>query len=311
MLSPPATPRTPAVSIILPTFNRAHCLARAVESVLRQTYADFELIIVDDCSADDTDAYLATITDPRVRIERHPVNKGGAAARNTGIAVARAPIIAFQDSDDEWCVTMLDRQMRRRAEVGPEYRASYCGKIVHGRDNQGNFGSRLAAYMPPPDRKVAEGNIYEEVLQHAIVSTQTLIVDKSVLDEVGGFDESLRVGLDWELTCRIAAATPFAFVEEPLVMTYLMPDSITHRRLSGAVTLARIMERHAAAYGQNPSLKAAKLFQIGRIYQRAGHYRAALGPLRQSMAIRPFKPATWAALAKSLMTAPLRADPTG
>jgi glycosyltransferase involved in cell wall biosynthesis len=134
--------------VVLPTFNRLYCLPRAVESVLRQTFTDIELIVVDDGSSDGTMDYLRTVSDPRLRVLRHEVNKHGAAARNTGIAAARAPWIAFQDSDDEWLVTMLERQVARVAEAGPEYGASYCGKIVYGRDDNFNFSSRRAAYMP-------------------------------------------------------------------------------------------------------------------------------------------------------------------
>lgn len=301
--------RVPAVSVILPTYNRRHCLPRAVESVLRQTFDDLELIVVDDCSKDDTLAWLDSLDDPRLRVLRHEVNKGGAAARNTGIAAARAPVIAFQDSDDEWLVTMLDRQLARMAERGEDHGASYCGKIVYGRDDRFNFGARRAGYMPAANRKVVEGDILDEVLRHAIVSTQTLVVRKDVLDAVGGFDETLRVGLDWELTVRIARHTKFAFVEEPLVMTFLMPDSITHRRLSGAHTASRVIAKNEDLMNARPALYADKLFEIGRIYQRAGHWRAGLRYMRESLRRRPANRRAWAGLALSAARSPFRKDP--
>lgn len=301
----------PAVSVVLPTFNRRHCLPRAVESVLRQTFTDFELLVIDDCSKDGTIAWLETIRDPRLRVLRHEVNKGGAAARNTGIAAARAPVIAFQDSDDEWLVTMLERQIARMAELGPDHGASYCGKIVYGRDEQRVFGARRAAYMPDASRRTVEGDILDEVLRHAIVSTQTLVVRKEILDAVGGFDESLRVGLDWELTVRIARQTKFAFVEEPLVMTFVMPDSITHRRLSGAHTASTVLAKHQDLLQARPALHADKLFEIGRIYQRAGHWRTALGYMRQSLGHRATSRKAWMGLAMSAVRAPFRADPPG
>lgn len=295
----------PHVSVVLPTYNRRYCLPRAVESVLRQTFTDLELIVVDDCSSDDTQDYLASLGDPRLRVLRHEVNKGGAAARNTGIAAARAPIIAFQDSDDEWLVTMLAQQIARMKEMGEGFGASYCGKIVYGRDENRTFGRRKAAYMPDFRRTSAEGDIYKEILRHAIVSTQTLVVRKNILDVVGGFDESLRVGLDWELTARIARETKFAFVEEPLVMTFLMADSITHRRLDGATTAMRIMDRHAAAYRADPALHAAKLFDVARIYQRAGHWRKSVAVMLESLRCQPVQPRGWGALAVGLLRAPL------
>ncbi len=302
-----ADPERPAVSVVLPSYNRAYCVSRAIESVLRQTYADLELIVVDDCSTDSTQDLLKSIADPRLRIIRHEKNRGVAGARNTGIAAARAPLVAFQDSDDEWCVTMLEKQMARRAEMGPDHQVSYCAKIIHGRDNHGNFGSRYAAYMPSPDRQVVEGDVLSEILRNAIVSTQTLVTTKALLDEVGGFDETLRVGEDWELTIRLARRTKFAFIEEPLVMTYLMGDSITHRRLSGAHTAQVVMEKHRDLMDADPALRGAKLFQIARIYQRGGQYRTALPHLIGAVKARPGHAASWAALALSLVRAPLSA----
>lgn len=299
------------VSVILATYNRGDRLSRAVESVLRQTFDLLELIIVDDGSTDNTQSYLATITDPRVRILIHEVNKGCGAARNTGISAAKAPLIAFQDSDDEWGVTMLERQMKRRAEMGDDYGASYCAKFVHGRDDNGNAGPRYAAYVPIVTAKVVEGDILNTVLRQALVSTQTLIVRKDILEKVGKFDESLRIGLDWELSIRLARITKFAFVQEPLVMTYLQTDSISHRRLSGAYTTKVIMEKNNDLMVADPGLRADKYFQIARYFQRAGQYRSAWEPLFGAVRARPFSPKIWAAMVLGLARGPLRSDKIG
>lgn len=99
------------VSIILPTYNRADSLPTAIRSVLNQTHKDFELIVVDDGSTDATETVLAAQRDPRIRILRHPVNRGVAAARNTGIAAATAEVLAFIDSDDVWDEEKLASQL--------------------------------------------------------------------------------------------------------------------------------------------------------------------------------------------------------
>ena len=90
----------PDISVVLATFNRRQCLPRAIASVLRQEDADFELIVVDDASTDDTRSYLATLNDPRVKVIAAERNVGPSAARNRGLAAARADVIAFLDSDD-------------------------------------------------------------------------------------------------------------------------------------------------------------------------------------------------------------------
>src|SRR5215468_5764628 len=101
----------PRVSVVVPVFNRPIAVARAINSVLVQTCQDFEIIVVDDASTDDTAAAVASIRDSRVRSIRHDRNRGGSAARNTGIEAAGAPLVAFLDSDDEWLPSKLERQL--------------------------------------------------------------------------------------------------------------------------------------------------------------------------------------------------------
>jgi glycosyltransferase involved in cell wall biosynthesis len=100
-----------AVSVVIPTYNRASLLGRAIKSVLEQTYQDFEIIVVDDASTDNTEEVVRNLRDRRIRYLRHEKNRGGSAARNTGIRAAWGQYIAFQDSDDEWLPEKLKKQM--------------------------------------------------------------------------------------------------------------------------------------------------------------------------------------------------------
>src|SRR5688572_28062706 len=93
---------TPAVSVVIPVYNRPDAVRRAIQSVLGQTDQDFEIIVVDDGSTEAVAAAVASIPDRRVRLIRHDRNRGGSAARNTGIRASKAPLVAFLDSDDEW-----------------------------------------------------------------------------------------------------------------------------------------------------------------------------------------------------------------
>lgn len=117
----------PLVSVVIPTYNRAEFLPRAVESVLRQTVDDFELIVVDDASTDDTEAVVERFDDPRVEYVRHGTNRGGSAARNTGIERSSGEYIAFLDSDDEWYPRKLERQVEELRSRSDEWVATYCG----------------------------------------------------------------------------------------------------------------------------------------------------------------------------------------
>ena len=109
----------PKVSVVVTTYNRAALLPRAIRSVLAQTYEDYELIIVDDCSTDDTPDVIRTFVDSRIRVVRHAENTGQSAAINTGIRLARGEYIAFLDDDDEWVESKLLRQVRALDESDP------------------------------------------------------------------------------------------------------------------------------------------------------------------------------------------------
>ena len=135
----------PPVSVVLPAFNRAASIAGALESVLRQTWRDFELIVVDDASTDGTREAVAAVRDPRLRLLASPANRGAAAARNLGIAAARGDWVAFQDSDDEWLPLKLEKQMARLLAPGAGFVAAYCGMLVIGRAGEdGGRGRRSA-----------------------------------------------------------------------------------------------------------------------------------------------------------------------
>src|SRR5262245_39993346 len=100
---------SPKVAVVIPVFNRPEGVARAIRSVLTQTFQDFELVVVDDGSTDRTTDAVAAIRDHRIRLVRHERNCGGGATRNTGIRASTAPFVAFLDSDDEWMPTKLER----------------------------------------------------------------------------------------------------------------------------------------------------------------------------------------------------------
>ena len=119
----------PSVSVIIPTYKRAHLVTRAIDSVLNQTFSDVEVIVVDDGSPDNTEEVVRGVVDGRVRYIRHEVNRGLAAAgRNTGIAMARGYYIAFLDDDDEWRADKLEKQL----EAIKSYDAVLCGALVDG-----------------------------------------------------------------------------------------------------------------------------------------------------------------------------------
>lgn len=287
----------PAVSVVIPAYNRLKSLPRALDSVLRQTFEDIEVIVVDDCSTDGTWNYLNSVRDPRLRIIRHEVNKGAGAARNTGFRAARADLIAFQDSDDEWLVTKLATQVEeyRRAN-STEYGAIYCAKITNGEGKFGIYGPREVQYMPLPGYEKTSGDISGELVRQAMISTQTLMVRKDLLERVGGFDEALKLGEDWDVTISLSRVTKFLFVDKPLVLCFTSTDSISKVKTNQASARKMVLEKHFDLISRDPALHAFYLTEIGRVHQRAGCWRQSLPWILKALRIHRFDRRAWPAL---------------
>lgn len=257
----------PTVSVILPTYNRAHTLARAIDSVLAQTYRDFELIVIDDASTDATPELMAGYDDPRLRIHSLKRRGGQCVARNAGLHVARGRYIAFQDSDDEWHSDKLERQIGVFARApGPDYAACFCRRVLVGE------GAEPRVYPQNPARQL-QGSLFRLLLQQSLIATPTLVVEKAALERAGGFDEELSRWVDWDLVLRLARKHRFLFVDETLVTSHHSPDSI-HGVADHGPTV-RIIGKHLTSYRTDSELAreaagwlwyaGARLLMQGRI----------------------------------------------
>lgn len=226
----------PKVSVIIPTYNRAHLIGRAIKSVLEQTYQDFEIIVVDDGSTDNTDEVVRDFGDERIRYIRHEKNKGGATARNTGIKAAKGEFIAFQDSDDEWLPEKLDKQMQVFENVPAKVGVVYTGfwRIKGGKKT----------YRPSAKIIRKEGDIHNELLKGNFATTQTTVVRKECFEKAEMFDERLLRLQDWELFIRISKFYEFKCVDEPLVVSYFTPDSISANYDALIKAHKLILEKH-------------------------------------------------------------------
>ncbi|NBT85713.1 MAG: glycosyltransferase family 2 protein [Alphaproteobacteria bacterium] len=181
------------ISVILPTYNRAVDLKKAIESVLIQTYKDFELIVVDDGSSDETDELLSEIKDQRVFSIKHQINKGAAASRNTGIKASKGNYIAFLDSDDTWHPDKLEKQYlllsKSKSSVGgcvTYYDLIYQNKIIK--------------------RQIPiQEDFYKQSLFGCNLSPgSTLMFKKKCLEKIGFQNENLKRFEDWEWQIRFS-----------------------------------------------------------------------------------------------------------
>jgi len=213
------------VSIILPTYNRASCIGAAVESIIRQTYPAWELLVIDDGSVDDTEEIVMGFasSDDRVRYRRQPRNHGVSAARNEGIRQARYDYIAFQDSDDIWHSDKLEKQMRVFAKR-PQAGLVYCGIRGTGHD-----GRPILIPDAEMDRGLLQGDLYSLLLQGNVIDCPAAVIRRECTDKCGGFDETLSCLEDWELFLRIAAEYEIGYVDEALVDSDIHNEGVSSR----------------------------------------------------------------------------------
>jgi glycosyltransferase involved in cell wall biosynthesis len=283
---------SPEVSIVIPTYNRASFLKRSIGSVLIQTFNDFEVIVVDDASEDNTEEIVNSFYDTRIRYIRHNTNLGGSVARNTGISVARGRYIAFQDSDDEWLIEKLDKQVRVMDACGEEIGAVYAGFL--------KWDGQKADYSPQPKIKIREGDISHQILEGNFVGTPTLLVRSECLQRIGGFDEALERFQDWDLVIRMAMITRFRLVDEPLVMAYDTVGSITGNKEVSARAREIILNKNYGILKKNPGILARHYCNIGHL--NSLYDSTSLGVLWFWRAIKtkPMAARAWVGLVLSL-----------
>ena len=198
----------PLVSVIIPTYNRANDLGRSIDSVLSQTYSDYELIVVDDGSTDATPSLLSTY-DRRLRIIRQN-NQGVSAARNTGIKSAKGKFIALLDSDDAWLPEKLAQQTAF-------FKAHPQAMLCQTEEIWIRNGKRV---NPKKKHQKYSGMIFEKTLPLCLVSPSAVMIRRALFDEIGFFDETLPACEDYDLWLRITWKYPVFLIDNPLILKY-------------------------------------------------------------------------------------------
>ncbi|HIE42781.1 MAG TPA: glycosyltransferase [Nitrospinaceae bacterium] len=196
----------PLISVIIPTFNRGHCLEESIRSVRDQNFPDFELIVVDDGSVDNTIEVVNQF--PDIRFIRLDKNRGVSFARNCGLKQAQGDWIAFLDSDDLWKKGKLQAQVQW-VNQHPDCYAVYTDEIWVRNGVRVNQMKKHQKYS---------GEIFQYCLPLCIVSPSSVLLRTKMLNEVGGFDESMLVCEDYDLWLRIAKQYPFHFIDEKLIV---------------------------------------------------------------------------------------------
>lgn len=271
------------VTVIIPAYNQGHYLGETIQSVLNQTYQDFELIIIDDGSTDNTREVANSFSDPRIRYI-YQENGGLSAARNTGIRESSAPLVTFLDSDDLFLphnLAVLQAYLEEHAEVG----------LVSGGTQIIDPAGRVLdqKIMPPANLKLPE------LLMGNPFSVGGLLLRRVWLERVGVFDESLRACEDWDLWLRLAiAGCQFAWVEQAMMAYRFHPAQMTREADRMRTAMLRVLDKffsrsglpaHLLAY-QNQARASVLVKAAARGY-RSGEFKAAQRDLAEAVRLAP------------------------
>ncbi len=287
----------PKVSVVIPTYNRAEFLERAIKSVLDQTFQDFEIVVINDACTDggQTDAVMKRFADDRIIYVRHETNKGIGVARNTGVLNSSGEYIAFLDDDDAWLPQKLELQCKlldsSPANVGVVYTGGYTF----------DWKSKKTTRQRTPRHR---GNILDTLRAGNCIGTSSrVMVRKSCFDKVGLFDDALLYGEDFDMWVRLAREFQFDFVEEPLILYTRHEVKLTTnyaKRLCGA---KRIFEKHREYFSTDKRRYARLHFQLGLLYCYNGEMGKGRRALLQAIKLSPYQAKFYYYLGVSLLGA--------
>ena len=256
------------VSVIIPTYNREKSLPRAVRSVLEQDYKLLEVIIVDDCSSDATEEVVNSFVDDRIHYYRLGKNMGAAYARNYGVSISKGRFVAFQDSDDVWHPTKLQKQMyemRRmsssNAMIFTSLMADYVGQVV-----------------PKSEFSLARADFHQRLLEGNFISTQTVLCGRDAFDAIGGFDESLPALEDWDFAIRFSRKFEIKHLHEPLVEVHISGNSLTRNDAKLLNTMYLLIAKYKNSLSHDTLAKWYYNASVNAL--RAGYYSDYIKLLR-------------------------------
>jgi len=274
------------VSVIIPTYNRAQLVTKAIDSVLSQTYKDFEIIVVDDGSTDNTEEVVGSFKDSRIHYIRHKENRGGSAARNTGIKASKGEYIAFLDSDDEWLRSKLEKQLRVFYKGDAKLGAVGTGRVT-------NYPNNKSVLKIPSENF---GNIYKRFLKGRAFpgGTPTMMIKRECFGRIGLFDELLESCQDFDLYFRIAKHYHFYVVRELLVKctlhTFPGISLNTDAKLQGK---RRILLKYSKEIPRLNRLRGRFNFAIGTILCRQNKIKEGRRYLLRAVLAYPFTLKYW------------------
>lgn len=271
----------PKVSVIIPTHNRAESLRSAISSVLNQTFQDFEIIIVDDASKDNTREVVRELSDRRIKYLRHETNKREAAARNTGVTNASGEYIAFLDDDDEWLPEKLELQVDLLDSSPTVMGAVYTGSIRV----DSATGRTLNHWMP-----TKRGNIFRDLLSMNCVGTpSTVLLRRECFKKVGLFDSSIAFGPDYDMWIRVSKQYHFDCIRRPLIKYYIHSDRLSSNYDVIVAGLETQLRKYAWLFALDSKNYSRRYSNLGISYCFSGNTKKGREALLRAIKLYPFE----------------------
>lgn len=272
----------PLVSIIIPVFNRQRFLIASIESVLSQTYRNFEIIVVDDGSTDDVESIIRSISrDIRYFWQPHA---GVAAARNRGVSEARGQLVAFQDSDDLWHPDKLEMQ------VALLEREKNSGLVCSAKRAINEDGLIVGGQW----KSLHAGRVTERLFEVMFVTMPSVVVRREILKKVGPFDVNLSVNSDYQYWLRASLVSDFSVIEKPLIDVRRSSSSLTSSSTKKRLIEFEMLKQFCAKYTDENTVRkhvkhrrlAKAAFNAGRELFRDSDFVAATSLFRESLSYR-------------------------
>ncbi|MBM7654753.1 glycosyltransferase family 2 protein [Neobacillus cucumis] len=249
-----------SISVVIPTYNRASLLPKAVKSVLEQTLEPLEIIIVDDLSTDNTKEVVESFQNEKIKYVVNARTKGANGARNTGIMMAKGNFIAFQDSDDIWLPTKLEKQMNY-INNHPEADMCFCSLKIE------NFGRIV------PKRNVMPEEVHSLLKRGNFISTQTIFIKTEIAKKLL-FDEKLMRFQDWDFCLRVSESYQVHHLDEVLAVAEVQNDSIG-KKVNQAQALKQFFEKYPELKTANPITKSFHHFVMYHTNKEDGNSMSA------------------------------------
>jgi glycosyltransferase involved in cell wall biosynthesis len=270
----------PRVSVIIPTYRRPYLLGPAIQSVLNQTFQDFEIVIVDDNSGDDTEQVVSSFRDPRIRYIAHRTNWRVGAARNTGVLNSSAPLVAFLDDDDEWFPDKLRRQVALLDSSARVTGVVYTSFVMVERAS-----GRLIRTIRPVHR----GHILHELCRRNCVGTaSTVLLRRECFHEVGLFDETIEFGEEYDMWIRVARRYDFEFLPDPMVRYNMHLPRLSTSYQTMINGFERQISKHGSFFATSPKHFSRRFILLGSLYCYQGDSSRARAAFRRAVRIWPW-----------------------